>query len=239
MRTLPELTDVPDPAWPLLLRECAGSPAAPEVLTGDPAQGAACLLQLQVTARSYLGAMALNCGGLRFGGGWLRVYGGAGGAGLPGLAEVNGFPTEVDPAWRPDDALVLGHDVLGGVFALNGPDPAALGRPGAPGQVRYLAPDTLEWEALEMGHGAWLGWLLSGAVDSFYQGLRWPGWQQETAALSPDQGITVYPFLWSKEARADLAGTTRRPARMAELLGITAEFCAQFGLPDPGFLGRV
>jgi hypothetical protein len=41
-------------------------------------------------------------------------------------------------------------------------------------------------------------------------------------------GITVYPFLWSHEAHQDLAGTSRRPAPMAGLFSLKAEFAAQF-----------
>ncbi|MFB7198265.1 DUF2625 family protein [Streptomyces sp. NPDC056240] len=89
---------------------------------------------------------------------------------LPSLAQVNRFPTDVDPGWRPATGLVVGHDIVGGVFALNGGDPAAAGHPGAPGQMTYFAPDTLEWEAMEMGHSGWVSWLLPGR-----QRTRWAG----------------------------------------------------------------
>ncbi|MFG3001978.1 DUF2625 domain-containing protein [Streptomyces sp. NPDC048340] len=240
MRQLSDLTDVDDPAWPALQEEFANSSTPVEVLpAADPEQGRACLLQLQVSARSWLGALALHSGGLVVDGGWLRVYGGAtsGAHGLPGLSQVNRFPAAFDPSWRPADGLVVGHDVLGGVFALNGHDPAASRRPGDPGQMLYFAPDSLEWEALEMGYGTWLTWLLSGRLDQFYDGLRWPGWQGEAAALAPSQGLSVYPFLWSAEAQADLAATSRRAVPMAELLGVSSDFCRQFGPHNPGFLG--
>ncbi|WP_331721113.1 DUF2625 domain-containing protein [Streptomyces sp. NBC_00454] len=249
MRQLSELTDVDEPAWPLLQEQFANSSAPLESLPARaPEQGRACLLQLQVTARSWLGALALNSGGLTVDGGWLRVYGGATGdrdglpalpGALPSLAQVNDFPAAFDPAWHPAAGLIVGHDVLGGVFALNGHDPAASGRPGDPGQMLYFAPDSLEWEALEMGYGAWLTWLLSGSLAQFYDGLRWPGWQAEAAALEPSQGIAVYPYLWSKEAHADLAATSRRAVPMTELLGLSRDFCLQFGPNDPGFLGSV
>ncbi|MFJ6437424.1 DUF2625 family protein [Streptomyces sp. NPDC091416] len=241
MRQLSELTDVDEPAWPILQAEFAGSPVAVEMLPGDPGQGRASLLQLQVGAGSALGAMALHSGGLIVDHGWLRVLGGAAsdGAGLPGLARVNRFPDAFDAAWRPTDALVVGHDVLGGVFALNGHDPAACGRPGAPGQMLYFAPDSLRWEAMEIGYGTWLTWLLSGRLEKFYDGLRWPGWQSESQALDLSRGIAVYPFLWSQEAHADLASTTREPVPMPELLGLSVDFCRQAGLGDPGFLGSL
>ena len=104
--------------------------------------------------------------------------------------------------------------------------------------MTYFAPDTLEWEALEMGHSEWVSWLLSGRLETFYDGLRWPGWRQEAAALAPSQGITVFSFLWSKEAQADLAATSRRAVPMREVIGVAADFARQMGPADPGFLGE-
>ncbi|ANP53446.1 hypothetical protein J2Z21_007741 [Streptomyces griseochromogenes] len=241
MREIDELAQVDDPAWPELQAMLADSAVPVRVLPGDGEEGRCCLLQMQVTARSTLGALALNCGGLVLDDGWVRVFGGGSAAvgGLPGLGRVNRFPDRLDPAWHPACGLVVGYDVLGGVFALGGHDPAAAGRPGVPGQMTYFAPDTLEWEAMDMGHSAWVRWLLSGRLDTFYDGLRWPGWREETAALDLSQGITVYPFLWTEEAHEDLAATSRRAVAMREVLGVAADFALRTGRADPGFLGEV
>ncbi|RAG85153.1 hypothetical protein DN069_13220 [Streptacidiphilus pinicola] len=240
MHELEELINVSDPAWPELLELFAASAAPVEVLPGDAAEGRRGLLQMQLTARSALGGLVLNSGGLVVDHGWVRVFGGgSAGRGMPSLAQVNQFPVAFDPAWHPATGLVVGHDVVGGVFALNGHDPAAVGRPGVPGQMIYFAPDTLAWEAMEMGHSGWLTWLLSGRLETFYDGLRWPTWREEAEALALGQGITVYPFLWSKEARADLGATRRRPVPMREVLGAASDFVRQMGPADPGFLGDV
>lgn len=240
MRGLDELTEVDDPVWPELREIFAAATEPPAVLPADDGEARRCLLQMQVTARSTLGGLTLNTGGLLLDGGWLRVFGGGAGpenGGLPSLGRVNAFPAAFDPAWHPATGLVVGHDVLGGVFALGGHDPAAAGRPGAPGQMSYFAPDTLEWEAMDMGHSGWISWMLSGGLGRFYEGLRWAGWREEAAALSLSQGISVYPFLWTKEAHADLAATSRRPVPMREVLGVAADFARQTGPADPGFLG--
>lgn len=241
MREIDELANVDDPAWPELQQALAASAVPVRVLPADPAESSRTLLQLQVTARSVLGSLVVNTGGLLLDDGWVRVFGGGSSAkgGVPSLAQVNRFPDSFDPAWHPATGLVVGQDVLGGVFALNGHDPAAVGRPGAPGQLTYFAPDTLAWEGLTMGHSAWVSWLLSGGLEQFYEGLRWPGWRAETAALTNSQGIAVYPFLWTKEARADLAATTRRPVPMREVLGVAADFARQLGSADPGFFGEL
>ncbi|WP_405784473.1 DUF2625 domain-containing protein [Streptomyces sp. NBC_01378] len=62
MREVDELINVEDPAWPLLLQKLTGSDVPVEVLPGDAEMGRASLMQLQVSARSDLGGMVLNCG---------------------------------------------------------------------------------------------------------------------------------------------------------------------------------
>ncbi|MFF7212751.1 DUF2625 family protein [Streptomyces sp. NPDC008238] len=241
MRQIDELTDVDAPAWPELETMLTAAPVPVRVLPADPGEGRRCLLQLQVTARSALGALVLNTGGLLLDDGWVRVFGGGGTGegGLPSLGRANRFPAAFDPAWHPGTGLVVGQDVLGGVFALNGHDPAAVGRPGAPGRMTYFAPDTLAWEAMDMGYAEWVAWLLSGRTAMFYEGLRPPAWREEAAALAPSQGLAVYPFLWSEEAHADLAATTRTAVPMRELVGAAADFARRTGPADPGFLGEV
>ncbi|WP_319789607.1 MULTISPECIES: DUF2625 family protein [Streptomyces] len=242
LRGLDELTGVPEPAWPELVSKVSSATVPLEIVPVDPALGRATLLQLQVTARSYLGAFALHCGGLLLDDGWLRVFGSAtprNPHGLPSLARVNGFPEPFDPDWRPEAGLVLAWDVIGGVFALNGPEPAAFGRPGRPGEVVYFAPDTLGWVALDVPHSAWFDWLLTGGPAAFYRDVRWPDWRAETRALdTAAEGLSVIPPLWSREARADLPGTSRRPVPMVELLEVHQEYARQLTGADPGFLGE-
>ncbi|MFC9757922.1 DUF2625 domain-containing protein [Streptomyces sp. NPDC056921] len=240
MREVDELINVEDPAWPLLLQELSGTDVPVEVLPGDGEIGRASLLQLQVSARSNLGGIALNCGGLLVDSGWLRIFGSPSGArpeGLPSLAETNAMPATFDPAWRAGAGLVVAHDVLGGVFALNGGNPREAGRPGEPGEILYFAPDALGWEPLGAGHSAWLSWILSGGLQEFYEGLRWDGWRNEVSVLNGRQGLSFFPPLWSAEARQDLLAASRRAVPMAELLGLSRGSCLQFDGADPGFLG--
>ncbi|MFG3205209.1 DUF2625 domain-containing protein [Streptomyces sp. NPDC048192] len=239
MRELGQLIDVEEPAWPELKETLDASPVPVQVLAVDSDLGRASILQLQVTARSYVGAMVLHCGGLLVDDGWLRLFGSPveGAAhGVPGLARVNQFPAGFDPAWRPEAGLVVAQDVLGGVFALNGAAPTAAGQPG---EVVYFAPDSLRWEALGVGYSAWLAWLVSGALDEFYADLRWPGWREEVRALDGHQGLSLFPPLWSAEAHQDISATSRRAVPMRELLGVARDSCRQFDGVDPGFLGAV
>ncbi|MER5277919.1 DUF2625 family protein [Streptomyces sp. NPDC002809] len=133
MREIDELADADDPAWPGLQEIVAACSVPVQVLPADFDEGRRSLLQMQVTARSMLGALVLNTGGLLLDDGWVRVFGGGSAAdgGLPSLGQVNGFPAAFDPTWHPAAGLVVGHDAVGGVFALNGHDPEGSGRPGA------------------------------------------------------------------------------------------------------------
>jgi hypothetical protein len=239
LKDIAELVDVPNPSWPVLTDDLAGSFTSCVVLPPDQARCRATLLQLQVTARSPLGAITLNTGGILVHDGWLRVYGGSGGGphGLPSMAEINGFPDEVEQGWSPSAGLVVAHDVLGGVFALNGAAPHQHGRPGGPGGVVYFSPMTLTWQDMELGHGQWLTWLLDGGAASHYYDVLWPTWRAEVADLGLRDGISVYPFLWSEQARQDMAGTTRKPAPLNQLLETHHVFCDQLGLAPPGALG--
>lgn len=60
-----------DPAWPELAARFAGAENARVIPISRPA-GPKVLNRLQVTARSTLGALALNCGGVILDHGWLR-----------------------------------------------------------------------------------------------------------------------------------------------------------------------
>lgn len=41
------------------------------------------------------------------------------------------------------------------------------------GTIHYLAPDTLQWENLEVGYSDFLYWLLTGPIESFYETFNW------------------------------------------------------------------
>ncbi|MFA9342612.1 DUF2625 family protein, partial [Escherichia coli] len=88
-------------------------------------------------------------------------------------------------------ALPIADDVAGGIFALNGGD---LGED--TGCVYYFAPDTLNWESLEVGYSEFLQWALSGDLDTFYENVRWQQWREDVIKLSATEAFTFYPFLW-------------------------------------------
>ncbi|AKK05745.1 Protein of unknown function DUF2625 [Corynebacterium mustelae] len=203
IRTIEQLTDVTDPAWGEIQEAIKAAPVAVDVLPTD--SGADTLHKLQVTTHSTLGGIAYNCGGILIDHGWVRLYGG-GGAQLPSIAEASGITEPSVPG-----ALIFGHDVLGGRFAIDG---GALGI--SPGEVCYFSPDGLEWEGLDMGHSGFVHAFLGGATTKFYDLFRWEGWEADTKALKPDQGFMVFPPLFSRE-NPEVDFITRTAVPMQEI----------------------
>jgi len=178
MRSLAELRDVDEPAIDRL-RGWIGEAVRPVEVLAPGERADDVLLRLQVTRRSTLGALAADTGGLLVDHGWLRHLGG-GCALLPrDLATWNGLGGSA----RWEGAMLVADDVLGGFFAINGG-----GLPGNPGDMAYLAPDSVQWEAMEMGHSTFVDWTLTGQLDEFCRGQRWDGWEEEVGLIPGDRG---------------------------------------------------
>jgi hypothetical protein len=208
MRDLRELLTA-DPAWPSVVAmvQDSKSASAPPL---ERAAGERTLSALQVSDRSPMGSIALNCGGIVAAGGWLRVFGG----GDPGLVTWNhtpGGPARIEDA--VSGALVVGADILGGFFLLDG---GGLGRPG---NVHHFAADTLEIHDLGVGYSGWLEWALVGDTAAYYGAQRWEGWEAEVAGLEWARGLHVYPPPWSVEGR-DVGAASRRTVPLVELWGL-------------------
>lgn len=193
------MTSGADDAW-LELVDLLAAAAAVQILEGG---SAADLGLLGLTERSYLGATIVHTGGITVDHGWLRLLGGAG-SDLPSLAEVNAASSGL---------CVVGFDVLGGVFALDG---GALGT--GDGHVHYFAPDTLEWGDLEIGHSQFIRAMLSESINQFYEDFRWGGWREDVETLELDRGIALYPPLFTAAGKIPNS-SSRRAVPMIELVG--------------------
>lgn len=201
-RGLGELIDVDDPGI-VQVREWIDAATNPvEVLDGDAEAGRASLRALQVTSRSPLGAIALETGGILVDHGWVRVLGS--GHSRVGRAIDRWNGAEGGSKARQPGALLIGDDVVGGFFALDG---GALGE--QIGQVHYFAPDRLAWEAVAPSYSAWLNWLFTGDLEGFFGVWRWPGWEAEVAQLDGNQGYSIYPGLCFDGP--DVSERSRRP----------------------------
>jgi hypothetical protein len=217
MRPLQDLIDVQDPAWPGLRSQIAQAKNACEVLDRIPSRAESVLLFLQVTTHSTLGAIAFETGGLLIDSGWIRVLG-------SGCDRMEGDLRSWNDTSRNriENALIVAHDALGGVFALDG---GAFGE--SQGSAFYFSPDCLEWEPLEHGYTGLLTFFLEGDLDGFYGEYRWPTWRTETPAIKPDQAFSHFPPLFTKEGRSP--GVSRRAISAEEHFGLLRDFAAQMG----------
>lgn len=191
-RSLSELLDHADPMWPLIQRWLANARHPVEVLPVQRSEAEKALFTLQVTTRSPLGALAWETGGILVDHGWLRLLGSGCSRLRDSLLSWNGLgESAITPPLA--QAFLVGHDLLGGFFAING---------GAFGDqelsVFYFAPDTLQWEDLGLAYSEFLQWAITGDVTEFYAGQRWAGWQQEIAGMDGDHGFSFMPMLWAK-----------------------------------------
>lgn len=111
-RSAAELASTPEPGWPLVQGLISKSKLNIEVLPAERARADAELEALQVTTRSFLGALAHNCGGLLVDHGWLKILG-------CGCERFSFSITSLTRAlgWadddRPPQAVAVGLDVLG------------------------------------------------------------------------------------------------------------------------------
>lgn len=200
MRTLNELLEIQEPALALVEQWSRQAELPVEILPPSVNNGDV-LVELQVTTRSLLGAIAYGTGGILIDGGWLRMLG-SGHSRLPrNIATWN--------AGRSNGFCLVADDVVGGFFALNG---GAFG--GDIGVVHYLAPDTLRWESLGIGHAAFTQWALTKRIHTFYAQMRWEGWVEDVRSLPGDQCFNFYPFLHTEEGSTQTS--SRRLVPVAE-----------------------
>jgi hypothetical protein len=209
-----------DDVWPEFERSAAAARNHVEVRSARPEDGRFALEALQVTARSALGAFALHTAITLIDHGWIRLLG-AGGPGINcSLLGLDRYGLPLDLA----DGLLVGYDIVGGFFAIE-----AGGLGGERGEVRYLAPETLEWESTGHGHGDWIRWTFAADLDDYYRALRWSGWRDEIAEVAADQALHLYPPPFTQEGK-DISAVSRRAVPVHELWGIGQDFRRQLGI---------
>ena len=121
--------------------------------------------------------------------------------------------------------FVVATDVIGGIFAINqGKYCEDIGK------VWYLAPDTLEWESLSFEYSEFIAWLAQGNINEFYQSMRWKNWRDLAINVEIDQGILIYPFLWSDEII--IQNATKKIVPFYELVSINMEYISKLGIND-------
>lgn len=93
--------------------------------------------------------------------------------------------------------IILGDDIFGGIFALN----TGL-LPDCGGNILYFAPDSLEWEDLEIKLSGLFGFLAKGDIRGFYGQFTDELFTKCTAINAGfNQVLSFYPPQWSKKFR--------------------------------------
>jgi hypothetical protein len=213
-----------DPAWPEVQRWLNTSPRTVEVLQSDRKQGELNLLYLHASIESALGAVALETGGILLHHGWLRLVG-SGSERMP--YDFITWNTSREGYQAFDGGIIVAFDAIGGFFAIN------VGAfPGELGDIFYLAPGTLRWQALSMTYSHFLYWVANGDLPGFYADARWPGWEIEVAALTGDRGISIYPPLWANSS-TPMQERSRRVVPILELWNLQRDIARRIAdLPD-------
>lgn len=190
LKTLQELINKEDPAWPLVQGWIAEAKNPVEVLPPiSDAKREASLLATQVTTRSPMGAVIYETGGILVDGGWLRILGSGSARLSRSVADWN-FGRSFRREGDQPSFLLIADDVVGGFFAIDGG-----GLKMQPGKVCYFAPDTAAWENLNLGYTDFLSWCFSGDLKKHYETFRWAGWEQDVKTINGDQALFIYPFL--------------------------------------------
>lgn len=206
MKSFEELYCEKDSAMEEIKKWQSASERKITLLPTEQEKGKKQLVDLQVTTRSSLGAVAFETGGILIHQGWLRILG----SGHPHL------PRSIT-SWNQQCALngmlLVADDVIGGFFAINdGMFPDSVGG------IWYFAPDSLSWEDLEIGYTDFLHWAMTGDIHTFYETFFWKDWEKDISKLKGDEMFAIYPFLWSKEARElTMDGCSKKPVPALEI----------------------
>jgi len=174
------------------------------------------LCELHLTTGSVLGSVVFNTAGIVVEK-WIRLFGSGNDALSKNISTVN----KENDISEFSGFLLVADDVIGGLFAMN------TGRYNEQlGNIWYFAPDTLDWEPLNMQYSEFFSWVISGNTNDFYNELRWSTWQEDVQNIEFNQALLIYPFLWSKESKNKT--TSKKIVPTKELLSINIDFYRQF-----------
>lgn len=120
------------------------------------------------------------------------------------------------------DFFIIADDIFGGIFAFEKDNMSEKSL------VHYLAPDTLEWENLEIAYYEFLSFFLGDKSKQFYRAFKWSSFDEDVKSIRYDQGILIYPYLWSKECNVETA--SKKAVPMIELIQLNVEYRKKFGI---------
>lgn len=127
---------------------------------------------------------------------WIRIY---------GCGELNAVEKNILYNQKKVVDILIGEDVLGGLFGLKD------------NVVYYFAPDTNEWECLEIYYTQFLSWLMNNPedVNKFYERFKWSTWKEDCKTIHLSEGYFFYPLL---QMNMDMEQRSRKVISIDELI---------------------
>lgn len=173
------------------------------------------LNNLNIDENSVLGQVIINTGGI-FIENYIRLFGSGDEENSYNIYKYN---LELKK-YFDDNMIIIGNDIFGGLFSLNREK----------NNILYFAPDTLEWEDLDITYKEFIKFVTSERIDEFYKSYKWSTFQEDIKKVKFNEGILIYPFLWSNECNIEKAKKDIVP--FSELLQINMEFKKKFEIYD-------
>ncbi len=172
------------------------------------------LRAMGIPETSTMGQVMLNMKRLVVSG-YLRVYGSE----IPEISKIVN-------AIYPGKKIVVATDVWGGIFAIGNGDFS-----GDTSIMWYYAPETLQWESMDIRYADFIEWIFSRKFEEYHMSFVWANMEQMLQTLRADQGVLIYPFLWSKECNIQTA--TKNAVPLEELLRLNADYETKlYGKPE-------
>jgi hypothetical protein len=219
MKHINELINNDEPGWELVSDWINDATNKIEILPKNEKQADESLYQTQVTTRSPMGAIIYETGGILIDNGWIRILGSGNQKLDRTLPNWNKGKTFNEFGEQPSIFLIA-DDVVGGFFGING---GILGED--LGKVYYFAPDSLEWEPMDIGYSDFLWWTFTGDLSEFYKNVRWTNWEKEITEINGNQGYSFYPFLWTEHD--NINELNRKAVPISEIWELQQEFAKQ------------
>jgi hypothetical protein len=195
MRKVEELINETESGWFIVSEWIQNAKNKVEVLAVNQEKAKEALYKIQVTTRSPMGAIVYKTGGILVDDGWIRILGSGNEKLNRTLPEWNKTKSFIEYGEKTN-FLLIADDAIGGFFILNA------GKFGKNlGAVFYFAPDTLEYEALEMNYSEFIQFCFNNDLEKFYQNKRWENWKSEVSKLDGNKVFNFYPYLWTKEGK--------------------------------------
>lgn len=223
MRKVEELIDFNNSSWPGIKQWAASSKNKVEILLAYETDAENALYKTQVSTRSSIGAVVFMSGGILIDDGWIRILG-AGNEKLKRTLPDWNLGKTYNKLGQQPSFLLIADDAIGGFFMMNG---GGLGKD--LGGIYYFAPDSLEFEPLNLTYTEFINFCFNGDLEEFYKGYRWKTWKEDITKLNGDKVFNFVPYLWTKEGK-DIEKASREAVPIEEQYILNLDFRKQLGI---------